>query len=384
MSPIYLDYHATTPIDPRVAAVLARHMSQTFGNAHSRDHVFGDAAEAVVEAARSEVAALLSALPRDITFTSGATEAVNLALVGLALSRQTNHGVLRIAVAASEHSAVLETARWLSERGMATLSVLPVDHVAHVRLDALEACCANGLDLACVMAANNEVGTITNLTAVSQILHTYGTLWLCDATQAVGKIPMAIAPEGPDLIALSAHKFYGPKGIGALAVRSGISLIPLIHGGGHEQGLRSGTLNVPSIAALGEAARLRRLEMHVDEPMIAKRRDLLFDRLRDARPDLVVNGDQSNRLAGNLHISFPTLPNQAIVARIRDRLAISTGSACSSGIEAPSHVLRAMGLSQKVADGALRFGLGKFVTDEDVCEAAELVSAAAHQVESLL
>lgn len=367
-----------------MAAVLVQHLSETFGNAHSRDHVFGDLAEAVVESARSEVAALIGAAPGDITFTSGATEAINLALVGLALHHQANRRPFRIAVSAAEHLAVLETAHWLAVHDMATLTVLPVDAVAHVNLEALETCCAAGIDLVCVMAANNEVGTISDLTAVARIVQRDGTLWLCDATQAAGKIPMSMAPAGPDLMTLSAHKFYGPKGVGALAVRPGVRLEPLIHGGGHEHGLRSGTLNVPSIAALGEAARLRRLEMQVDEASIATRRDVLLESLQGGRPDLVLNGDRTNRLAGNLHVSFPGLLNQAIVARIRGSLAISTGSACSSGIEAPSHVLRAMGLSPSIADGALRFGLGKFVTDGDIAEAAELVLAAAQQVESLL
>jgi cysteine desulfurase len=384
MLPIYLDYHATTPIDPRVAAVLVRNLTETFGNAHSRDHVFGDRAEAVVDTARTEVAMLVGAAPADITFTSGSTEAINLAMVGLALQWQADRRPFRIAVSAAEHLAVLETAQWLADRNMATMVILPVTQVAHVELEALESCCAGGLDLACVMAANNEVGTITNLTAVSRILQKYGVLWMCDATQAAGKMPITMAPTGPDLLSLSAHKFYGPKGIGALAVRPGIRLTPLMHGGGHERGLRSGTLNVPSIAALGEAARLRRLEMGTDEASIARLRDSLFEALRNGRPDLIQNGDPTHRLAGNLHVSFPNLPNQAIIARVRDRLAISTGSACSSGIEAPSHVLRAMGLSPSVADGALRFGLGKFVTSYDVMEAAALVLDAAQQVEKLL
>lgn len=382
--PIYLDYHATTPVDPRVAAVMMQHLSGTFGNAHSRDHILGDDAERVVEAARNEVALLVGTVSRDVIFTSGATEAINLALVGLAFEYRATGRQLRIGASAAEHLAVLDTARWLAANGLATLALLPVDQHARVELSALETASATGLDLICVMAANNEVGTISDFAGVGEIARRCGAMWMCDATQAVGRIPIAFGSAGPDLIALSAHKFYGPKGIGALVTRAGIRLSPQLHGGGHERGMRSGTLNVPSIAAFGEAARLRRLEMTVDESRISKRRDALEACLARSEFPLVINGDRANRLAGNLHVSFTDIPNQAIIARVRDRLAISTGAACSSGIEAPSHVLRSMGVSQGVADGALRFGIGKFVTDDEIAEAAELVSDAAKAVTQLL
>lgn len=380
MHPIYLDYHATTPIDPRVLAVLVRHLTNTFGNAHSRDHTFGDVAESMVEVSRREISALVDATPDDVTFTAGATEAINLALIGLALEYRASGRLLRVAASAAEHAAVLDTARWLAECGLATMAVLPVDGLAHVRLEALQDACRRGLDVACLMAANNEVGTISDLSTIAKVVRAHDVLWLCDATQAVGKIPLRMAPNGPDLLALSGHKFYGPKGVGALIVRRGVRLRPIIHGGGHERGLRSGSLNVPSIAALGEAARLRRSEMSVDETEAARRRDSLQEALQNSDFTTVVNGDPANRLSGNLHISFPGLPNQAIIARLRDRIAISTGSACSSGIEAPSHVLRAMSLSRSTADSALRFGLGKFVSDDDVTAAAELVLLAAREV----
>lgn len=383
MPPIYLDYHATTPVDPRVAAVLMQHLSGTFGNAHSRDHILGDDAERVVEAARNEVALLVGAAPRDVFFTSGATEAVNLALVGLAFEYRSTGRHLRIGASAAEHLAVLDTARWLAANDIASLTLLPVDQFARVDLSALERAGASGLDLICVMAANNEVGTVSDLASVGDIARRCGAVWMCDATQAAGRLPISFESTGTGLLALSAHKFYGPKGIGALVRRAGIRLSPLLHGGGHERGMRSGTLNVPSIAAFGEAARLRRLEMAVDEPSIARRRDALEAHLERSEVPFVVNGDRRNRLAGNLHVSFTDIPNQAIIARIRDRLAISTGSACSSGIEAPSHVLRSMGVSQGVADGALRFGIGKFVTDDEIAEAAELVSNAARAVTRL-
>jgi cysteine desulfurase len=377
--PIYLDYHATTPTDPRVAEVVLRFLTVNFGNAHSRDHCYGDYAEEAVERARQEVAALVGARGDEVVFTSGATEAINLALRGLAISkhRENPKQILRLAVSAAEHIAVLDTALTLQSEGLASVVILPVDQLGHVELSAVEDSSRTGLDVIAVMTANNEVGTITDLAAIADIAHRYDVLLFTDATQAVGKIDVTVSPGSVDLLALSAHKFYGPKGVGALVIRPGIRLSPIVHGGGHEKGLRSGTLNVPGIAGLGEAARLRRLEMANDELTTAEQRDRLQELLQAAMPEVVVSGDQKRRLAGNLHFCVPNIPNQAIIARLRNRVAISTGSACTSGIEVPSHVLRAMGLPREHVDGALRIGLGKFVSDADVTTAAETIANAA-------
>jgi cysteine desulfurase len=380
-SPIYLDYHATTPTDGRVVDAVVRHMATVFGNPSSRDHVFGDEAEAAVARAAGEVAHLMGVEPREIVFTSGATEAANLALKGLAL--QTGRP-LRIGLTPVEHPSVLDTCQYLADQGLAQLTYFRVDGRAQIDLDDVRRSCKGGLDLVAVMAANNEVGTIYPLEEVAAIAKDHGALVFTDATQAAGKIPVSASQWGLDLVALSAHKMYGPKGVGALAVSAGIKLHPLIHGGQHQRGLRSGTLNVPGIVGLGEACRLRASEMHSDEVRVASLRDRLESHLMSGYPELVVNGDVENRLAGNLHVSFPGLPNGALVGRLRNRLAISTGSACSSGIEGPSHVLRALGLSRERIEGALRIGIGKFTTEEDVDSAAVILTAAAREVGSVI
>lgn len=382
--PIYLDYHATTPIDPRVAQVVWRYLTEDFGNAHSRDHTFGDAAEVAVEEARGEIATLVSAAPESITFTSGATESLNIAITAIARIERQKGRPPRLAVTATEHAAVLDTARLLARERLLELTILPVDRFGHVDLDALRSATRAGLDAVCVIAANNEVGTVTDLSTVAAIVHESDSLLISDATQAVGKIPVCVGSDGVDILACSGHKIYGPKGVGALVVRPGIRLRPVFRGGGHERGLRSGTLNVPGIAGMGEAARLRRLEMGVDEPIIANLRDTLQLLLRDSRSDLIVNGNPDSRLSGNLHVAFPGIPNQAVIARVRDRLAISTGSACSSGIEAPSHVLRAMGLTDNVVNGALRFGIGKYVSMSQIERAAAMVLSAVADTSSAI
>jgi cysteine desulfurase len=234
------------------------------------------------------------------------------------------------------------------------------------------------------MAANNEVGTIYPITKIAAIAQAYSIPFLCDATQAVGKLPIQFNGWGITMLALSVHKLYGPKGIGALVVRKDHPLEPLLYGGGQQQGLRPGTLNVPGIVGLGEACRLRQLEMATDEPTIATKRDRLQTLLQASIPNLVINGDTQNRLAGNLHISVPGMPNSAIIARVRHQLAISTGSACASGVETPSHVLTAMGLAAEQIEGALRISLGKFTTDDDVTIAAKILSDAIGQITQLM
>jgi cysteine desulfurase len=270
----------------------------------------------------------------------------------------------------------LDTCKALAKKGLAEIVSFRVDSKGRLDLKHLEEACASGISLLCIMAANNEVGNIYPIQEIGKIAQNYSIPFLCDASQAVGKIPINFEQWGITYLAISAHKLYGPKGSGALVVRKGHHLEPIIFGGGHQKGMRSGTLDVPSIVGLGEACRLRQLEMEEDEKAIASKRDRLQNLLLDKIPGLVVNGDTISRLAGNLHISIPDIPNSAVIARVRSQLAISTGSACSSGVETPSHVLQALNLPSEVIEGALRIGLGKFTTDEEIERAAEILSTA--------
>ncbi len=395
---IYLDYHATTPVDRRVADRVYHFMTREFGNASSVDHDWGDRAATAVQQAAQQVAELIGASPREIIWTSGATESINLAIqgslpplarsgrgVGLRRelrrersaeqrSAERGEGNHRIALLPLEHKAVLDTCRALEKQGWAELIYLDVDSQGRVDLNHLEQVCANGLSLLCVMAANNEIGTIYPIQQIGQIAQRYNTPFLCDGSQAVGKIPIQFKEWGITYLAVSAHKLYGPQGVGALVVRRGYHLEPLIFGGGHQQGMRSGTLNVPGIVGLGEACRLRSLEMADDERAIAAKRNLLQKLLVEKIPELTINGDLNSRLNGNLHISIGGVPNSAVIARVRSKLAISTGSACSSGVETPSHVLQALKLPSHLVDGALRVGVGKFTTEKEIYQAAEILT----------
>jgi len=379
-SRIYFDYHATTPVDPRVANRVMHVMIKEFGNASSIDHIFGDEAEKAVNVATADVAQLVGSSPKEVIFTSGATESINLAIQGSA----TTQDPYRIAVAPTEHKAVLDTCAALAKQKRAEMVWLKVDERAQLDLEHLEQVCQQGIQLLCVMAANNEVGTIYPIEQIGRIAQQYGIPFLCDGSQAVGKIPINFAEWGITFLAISGHKFYAPKGVGALVIKKGQHLEPLMYGGGHQRGIRSGTLNVPGIVGLGEACRLRSIEMAEDEQRIAQQRDRLQNLLQDGIPNLVVNGDVSNRLAGNLHVSIPGIPNSAVIARVRHQLAISTGSACTSGVETPSHVLTAMNLSPEVIEGALRIGLGKFTTDQEVESAAEILISAIHGIRKSL
>ena len=378
---IYLDYHATTPVDPRVAEVVMQYMINDFGNASSTDHIYGDIADRAVKVAAKHIAELLDASPREVIFTSGATESINLVLQGLPKKHSQK---IKVAILPIEHKAVLDTCAALEKKSLAEIVYLQVDRQGRLDLEHLEEVSKQGLDLISVMAANNEIGTIYPIQAIGAIAQQYNIPFLCDASQAAGKIPIAFREWGITYLAISGHKMYAPKGVGALIIKKNHYLEPLIYGGGHQKGMRSGTLNVSGIAGLGEACRLRQLEMADDEREIAIKRDRLQTLLQESIPDLVINGDLTNRLAGNLHISIPNIPNKAIIARIRHQLAISTGSACSSGVEAPSHVLQAIGLSEPLIEGALRISIGKFTTDEDIEQAGNILKLAIHQVQKAL
>ena len=370
-NPIYLDYHATTPVDLRVADRVYQAMTLEFGNASSIDHEYGDRAEAAVNQAAKHLANLVGASPREIIWTSGATESINLAIEGSLPPNPVKP--YRIALLPLEHKAILDTCQIYEQRGWAELIYLEVDSQGRPNLDRIEQVCVQGLSLLCVMAANNEIGNIYPIDKIGQIAQKYQVPLLCDASQVVGKIEIDFSNWGITFLAISGHKLYAPKGIGALVVRKGTRLQPQIFGGGHQRGLRSGTLNVPGIVGLGEACRLTQAEMAEDQTAITARRDRLQSLLSNAIPNLVINGDLEHRLAANLHISIPGVPNSAVIARIRHQLAISTGSACSSGVEAPSHVLRALQLPEDLVTGALRIGIGKFTTDDEIDRAAEIL-----------
>ncbi|MEA5600815.1 cysteine desulfurase family protein [Nostoc sp. UHCC 0252] len=377
---IYLDYHSTTPVDPRVAEKVMYYMTTAFGNANSVAHGYGNEAAQAVKQARQHIAELINASVKEIIFTSGATESINLAIQGH-ISQQNTPA--KIIVSPVEHKAVLDTCKVLAKKGLAEIIWLNVNQQAQIDLEYLEKICSGGASLLCVMAANNEVGTIYPVEKIGAIAQKYYIPFLCDASQAVGKIPLNFQDWGITYLAISGHKLYAPKGVGALVVKKGYHLQPLIYGGGHQQGLRSGTLNVPGIAGLGEACRLRRLEMEADENAIALLRDQLQNLLKAQIPNLLVNGDLNNRLSGNLHISILDIPNSAIIARVRHQLAISTGAACSSGIVAPSHVLQAMNLGENIIEGALRIGIGKFTTKEEIEKASSAIANAVKAILSL-
>ncbi|MFM7888934.1 MAG: cysteine desulfurase family protein [Pseudanabaena sp.] len=381
--PIYLDYHATTPVDPRVASVVMEYMLTEFGNASSIDHIYGDRADRTVKQAAKQVADLVGAVSREVIFTSGATESINLVLQGLTQKSPSTHR-LKIAVLPIEHKAVLDTCDALAKKEIAEMILLRVDRQGKLDLEHLETTCSQGIDLICVMAANNEIGTIYPVSEIGAIAQRYNIPFLCDATQAVGKIPINFRDWGITYLALSGHKIYAPKGIGALILRKGYHLQPLIYGGGQQKGIRAGTLNVAGIAGLGEACRLRQLEMEQDEQEIAIKRDRLQFLLLESIPNLVINGDLLNRLAGNLHISVPNIPNKAIISRIRDQLAIATGSACASGVESASHVLQAINLPTHLIEGALRISIGKFTTDAEIDRAANILIAAVHKTQQII
>ena len=379
---IYLDYHATTPVDRRVADRIFHYMVDEFGNASSTDHTWGERAGTAINQSAQFVADLIGASPREILWTSGATESINLAIQGGLTTNPDNPH--RIALLPLEHKAVLDTCHALEKRGWAELIYLRVDSKGRLDLDYLSQVCTKGLSLLCVMAANNEIGNIYPIQAIAQIAQRYNIPLLCDASQAVGKIPIQFEEWGITYLAISAHKFYGPKGSGALVIRDGYHLEPLLLGGGHQKGMRSGTLNVPGIVGLGESCRLRSLEMEADEQAVATKRERLQQILLNSIPDLMINGDIENRLAGNLHLSIPGIPNSAVIARVRHKLAISTGSACTSGVESPSHVLRALGLSSSLMEGSLRIGLGKFTTDNDIDLAAKFLTNAVKQIREVI
>jgi cysteine desulfurase len=370
---IYLDYNSTTPVDERVLQTMLPYFSQKFGNAASRTHALGWVAEEAVKIAREQVAQLINCSEQELVFTSGATEAINLAIKGVFETYQTKGK--HIITVATEHKAVLDTCKALEKKG-AQITYLPVDREGLIDLSQLNNSITPATILVSVMYANNETGVIQPIEQIAKIVHDKGCIFMTDATQAVGKIKIDVEADGIDLLCLSAHKFYGPKGAGALYVRRKdprVSLFPLIHGGGHERGLRSGTLNVPAIVGLGKACEIASAEMWDDAQRISALRTILEQSLLDIK-GVHVNGSQKNRLPNVTNLSFAGLKADSIITKISD-IAVSTGSACSSAVPEPSHVLMAMGLIQEEAYSAIRFSLGKFTTREEVDYAVGKVSA---------
>jgi cysteine desulfurase len=375
---IYLDNHATTQVDTRVAKVIMRHMVEEFGNANSADHLLGERSERAIDAARQHLKDLVNAGGYRTLFTSGATESANLAIRGFAAATSGRLGRrVRIALTTVEHPAVGATCGFLERCGLAELVQIPTDAVGQVDMEHAAAVLRGGVELLCVMAANNVIGTIYPIEKLAAIAHEHGARVFVDATQAVGHIPVDARGCGVDALALSGHKMYGPKGVGALLIDPSYPIEPVSFGGDQQYGLRPGTLDSSSIAGLGEACRLRHSELEQDRHRIAGLRDTLQSILHELLPELVVFGDQANRLPGNLSIAVPGIPNKAIIARVRHRLCVASGAACSSGIEQPSPVLRAIGASAELTEGHIRFGVGKFNSQQEVEEAAELTAAAA-------
>ena len=373
MKPLYLDYHATTPVDPRVLAEMLPFFTEQFGNAHSKQHAWGWEARDATDKARAQVAALINASAGEIVFTSGATESNNLALRGaVAARRDRGRHVITIA---TEHKSVLDMCATLGDEGC-DVTVLGVLSSGLVDLDALRSAMRPDTVLVSVMAANNEIGTIQPLAEIGAIVRAGGALLHTDAAQGAGKIPIDVAAMQVDLLSLTAHKFYGPKGCGALYIRKmkpRLAIPPQLIGGGQENGLRSGTLNVPGIVGLGRAAEICRLEMAVESARLAALRDRLLAGLRAHVPGVRVNGTTECRLPHNLHISFDGIEGEALLMALGD-LAVSTGSACSSGSQAVSHVLQAIGATSQEAGASIRFGLGRSTTPEEVDFAVERVS----------
>jgi cysteine desulfurase len=372
--PIYMDNHATTPVDPRVLEAMLPYFTERFGNAASRNHAFGWQAEEAVEAGRKRVAELIGATAKEIVFTSGATESDNLAIKGAALMYREKGNHLITVV--TEHKAVIDTCKHLEKEGF-EVTYLPVKRDGLIDLDQLRAAITDRTTLISVMAANNEVGVLQPVAEIGRIARERGVLFHTDAVQAAGKVPFDVNAMNVDMASLSAHKMYGPKGVGALYVRRRnprVLLTPIIDGGGHERGMRSGTLNVPGIVGFGKAAALCREELAAESARLTALRNRLADGLRARLDEITINGSMEHRLPGNLNISFAYVEGESLLMGISD-VAVSSGSACTSATLEPSYVLKAMGIGDELAHSSIRFGLGRFNTEEEVDFVVEKLSS---------
>jgi cysteine desulfurase len=372
--PIYMDNHATTPLDQRVLEAMLPYFTEKFGNAASRNHSFGWEAEEAVDKARGQIAGLINAKSKEIIFTSGATESDNLAVKGVLEFHKDkgNH----IITCVTEHKAILDSCRTLERNGKAVVTYLPVDKYGMVDPDAVRKAITDKTVLITIMYANNEIGTIHPVAEIGKIAKEKGIAFHCDAVQAVGKIPVDVERDNIDLMSMSGHKIYGPKGVGALYVRSKaprIRLTPQMDGGGHERGMRSGTLNVTGIIGLGKACELAGAEMAEEAQRLTELRNKLHAGIFERLDEVYLNGHPSERLPGNLNVSFAYVEGESLLMGISD-IAVSSGSACTSATLEPSYVIRALGINEELAHSSIRFGIGRFNTGEEVDFVTERVS----------
>ena len=376
--PIYLDSHATTPVDPRVLEAMLPYFGDEFGNASSADHAYGAAAAEAVEKAREQIAGLVGARSAtEIVFTSGATESNNTALVGAVQDKGGTAARPHIVTCTTEHSAVLDVAAHLEESGMADVTRVPVDEQGLVDPADVKAAVTDRTALISIMAANNEVGTIHDTAAIGRIARDHGTVLHTDAAQAAGHAPVDVERDGIGMMSLSAHKMYGPKGIGALYVRGlrpRVAARPLLRGGGQERGIRSGTLNVPGIVGFGAAAVIAAREMDAENRRHEGQASRMIKAFEDAGG--LLNGHRTRRLARNVSVCFPGVESRAVINSVSEGMAISAGSACTAQSVEPSHVLMAMGLGEARAHSSVRIGLGRFTTDEEADRAAGMITGA--------
>ena len=380
-APIYLDYQATTPTDPRVIEAMLPHFNARFGNPHSRNHAYGWRAEDAVEAARAQIASLIKANPKEIIFTSGATESNNLAIKGVAhfYKDKKDH----IVTCVTEHKCVLDACRHLEQEGF-RVTYLPVRTDGLIDLEKLKESITDKTALVSIMTVNNEIGVIQPVREIGRICRERGVFFHTDCAQAFGKIPLDVEDMNVDLMSISGHKIYGPMGIGALYVRRRprVRLVPLFNGGGQERGMRSGTLPLPLCVGLGAAAAIAEKEMGAEAERLKGLRDRLYNRLKQRLSEIYLNGDLEHRIPGNLNISFAYVEGEGLMMGLKD-LAVSSGSACTSASLEPSYVLRALGVEEELAHTSLRLGLGRFTTDAEVDYAADRIAAEVERLRAM-
>ncbi len=380
--PIYMDNHATTPMDPRVLEAMLPYFGTIFGNAASRNHQFGWEAEQAVDKARDQISKLIGCTPKEIIFTSGATESNNLAIKGIAemYREKGNHVITQV----TEHKAVLDTCKKLERQGL-DVTYLPVQEDGLISIDALKAAMTDKTILVTIMYANNEIGVVQPVQEIGKLCHERGILFHTDAVQAVGKIPVNVQQDNIDVLSLTAHKLYGPKGVGALYVRRRnprVQITEQINGGGHERGMRSGTLNVPGIVGLGKACEIAGEEMAAETARLTEMRDYLKNKFENALDYLHVNGNMDHHLPGNLNMSFVHVEGESLLMGIND-IAVSSGSACTSATLEPSYVLKALGLGDDVAHSSIRFGLGRFNNKAEVDYVSDKIITIVHHLREM-
>ncbi len=380
--PVYMDNHSTTPCDPRVVDAMLPYFTEKFGNAASRNHAFGWEAEEAVDRARKHIAGFINADAKEIVFTSGATESDNLALKGVAemYHEKGDHMI----TCSTEHRAVIDPAKSLEKKGI-RVTYVPVDKTGMVDPDDVRNAMTDKTILISIMLANNEIGTIHPISAIGRIAKEKGVLFHCDATQGVGKIPVDVQAMGVDLMSFTAHKIYGPKGVGALYVRRKaprVRLAPMIDGGGHERGMRSGTLPVPLVVGFAKAMELCAQEMPTESVRLKTLRDRLHEGIGGALEEVYLNGHPTERLPGNLNVSFAYVEGEALLMGVKE-IALSSGSACTSATLEPSYVLRALGVGSDLAHSSIRFGLGRFTTPEEVDYTIDRITEAVNHLRAM-